>query len=153
MIWLYFADVFSDIEVTVLLFESGMVAYAAIAGALLVLQFVAVYLRVLPYLHATFGRASCLYALFVWFGFPLGMLLLDVLMFLEPFGLLRVLPLPDSLRQFVPAYKATRIIAEVMIESLPQCLLQSYILSTRARANERATECQCLVPLSATDCH
>lgn len=47
--------------------------------------------------------------------------------------MLRTLPLPDSLRQFVPAYKATRIIAEVMIESLPQCLLQSYILVTVMR--------------------
>ena len=27
----------------------------------------------------------------------------------------------------MPAYKATRIIAEVVIESLPQCVLQSYI--------------------------
>ena len=48
-------------------------------------------------------------------------------MFLEPFGLLAILPFPEWLRQFVPAYKATRIIAEVVIESLPQCLLQSYI--------------------------
>ena len=49
-------------------------------------------------------------------------------MFLEPFGLLAVLPFPEWLRQFVPAYKATRVIAEVTIESMPQCLLQSYIL-------------------------
>ena len=47
--------------------------------------------------------------------------------FLEPFGLLTVVAMPDWLRQFVPAYKATRIIAEVAIESVPQCLLQSYI--------------------------
>lgn len=48
-------------------------------------------------------------------------------MFLEPFGLLAVLPFPEWLKQFIPAYKATRIIAEVVIESLPQCFLQSYI--------------------------
>ena len=133
VIWLYFADVISDIEVAALLYESGMLVYACIAGGLLVLQFLVVYLRVLPYLHATFGRASCPYQLFLWLGFPFGMLGLDLFMFLEPFGLLRTLPLPDSLRQFVPAYKATRIIAEVMIESLPQCLLQSYILVTVMR--------------------
>ena len=56
------------------------------------------------------------------------MLLLDILMFLEPFGLLPIAPISDRLRLFLPSYKATRIIAEVMLESLPQCLLQSYIL-------------------------
>ena len=55
---------------------------------------------------------------------------LDCLMFLEPFGLLPVVPLPERLKQFIPAYKATRVVAEVLIESLPQCLLQSYILVT-----------------------
>ena len=53
---------------------------------------------------------------------------LDVLMFLEPFGLLAVLPLPTWAKTFIPAYKATRVIAEVFIESMPQSLLQSYIL-------------------------
>ena len=53
--------------------------------------------------------------------------MLDGLMFLEPFGLLTVLPLPEWMTQFIPAYKATRIIAEVAIESIPQCILQAYI--------------------------
>ena len=48
-------------------------------------------------------------------------------MFLEPFGLLTVLPFPAWMRQFIPAYKATRVIAEVVIESLPQSILQAYI--------------------------
>ena len=51
-------------------------------------------------------------------------------MFLEPFGLLPIIPLPERMRQFIPAYKSTRIIAEVTVESLPQCVLQSYILIT-----------------------
>ena len=42
------------------------------------MQFVVVYLRVLPYLSSTFGRDACLYQAFLWLGFPLGMLLLDV---------------------------------------------------------------------------
>ena len=104
------------------------IPFAALAAFFLVFQFVAVYLRVLPYLANTFGTDSALYRLFLIFGFPFGMLLLDILMFLEPFGLLPIVPLPDRLRQFIPAYKATRIIAEVAIESLPQCILQSYIL-------------------------
>ena len=40
------------------------------------------------------------------------MLALDVLMLSEPLGLLAVLPLvPPWLREFVPAFKATRILA------------------------------------------
>ena len=139
-VWLYFADVISDIQVMLLLHaasklegEDGgddvrMLRFAIIAASLLALQFVVVYLRVLPYLSATFGRDSCLYQAFLWLGFPFGMLLLDVLMFLEPFGLLPIAPISDRMRLFLPSYKATRIIAEVMLESLPQCLLQSYIL-------------------------
>ena len=56
-----------------------------------------------------------------------GLLFLDGLMFLEPFGLLTILPFPAWMRQFIPAYKATRVIAEVVIESLPQSILQAYI--------------------------
>ena len=41
--------------------------------------------------------------------------------------------------QFVPAYKATRIIAEVAIESLPQCLLQSYIYVVVVKAAAAGT--------------
>ena len=57
----------------------------------------------------------------------MGLLFLDCLMFLEPFGLLTVLPFPAWLKQFIPAYKATRVIAEVVIESLPQSVLQGFI--------------------------
>ena len=36
--------------------------------------------------------------------------------------------LPEWLTHFIPAYKATRIIIENLLESLPQMLLQAYIL-------------------------
>ena len=97
---------------------------------LLVLQFLVVYLRVLPYLDTTFGRQSPIYITFLILGFPLGLFFLDFLMFLEPFGLLTILPFPAWIKQFVPAYKATRVIAEVVIESLPQSMLQASIYST-----------------------
>ena len=130
-VWLYFADVISDVEVMVLLYSAGLYSYASIAFALLWVQFVFVWLRVLPYLEATNGPDSAIYKLFLWLGFPFGMVLLDFFMFLEPFGLLPMLScISGEMRQFVPAYKSTRIIAEVMIESLPQCLLQSYIFVT-----------------------
>lgn len=129
-VWLYFADVISDIQVMFLLHKAGRLYYASVAAALLVLQFIVVWQRVLPYLRTTFGRDSLIHRFFLWFGFPLGMIGLDMLMFLEPFGLLPIVPLPERMRQFIPAYKSTRIVAEVLIESLPQCLLQSYIFVT-----------------------
>ena len=129
-VWLYFADVISDIEVMLLLYSAGLVQSASIAFVLLFLQFIFIWQRVLPYLQSTFGADSAIHNFFLWFGFPFGMIGLDFLMFLEPFGLLPIVPMPDSMRQFIPAYKSTRIISEVLIESLPQCLLQSYIFVT-----------------------
>lgn len=124
---LYFADLISDLQVVKMLWRTENFSFALISITILVAQFVVVYMRVLPYLEVNFGPQSCLYRLFLVLGFPWGCLMLDCLMFLEPFGLLSVLPFPEWLRQFVPAYKATRIIAEVAIESVPQCLLQAYI--------------------------
>ena len=125
---MFFADVSSDIAVIVLLWNTGNYVWAAQAIFFVVYQFVVVYQRVLPYMINTFGERSCLTLSFTYVGFPMGLLVLDFLMLLEPFGLLAVLPLPAWLKQFVPAYKATRVITEIAIESLPQCLLQSFIL-------------------------
>ena len=72
MYYYFLQDVVSDVEVTLLLFSSGEDAFAYVACSLLVLQFIAVYLRVLPYLSSTFGADSNLYTLFLWFGFPVG---------------------------------------------------------------------------------
>ena len=110
-----------------MLWDSTNYTWAWISIFLLVLQFFVVWVRVLPFLSTTFGADSAIHISFLFLGFPTGLLLLDCLMFLEPFGLLTVLPLPDWLRQFLPAYKATRTIAETVIESLPQCILQGYI--------------------------
>ena len=124
----YFADIISDVQVLILLYTTGNVFASFLSLVFLVAQFAVIYIRVLPYLNTTFGNESTIYQVFLWIGFPVGCLGLDVLMFLEPFGLLAVLPLPTWLKTFVPAYKATRVICEVFIESLPQTLLQSYML-------------------------
>ena len=124
---LYFMDVYSDVQVVQLLVTTKNFTWAAMSITVLVLQFMVVYVRVLPYLSSTFGSDSSIYRVFLVTGFPVGLLCLDFLMFMEPFGLLVILPFPAWLRQFIPAYKATRIIAEVLIESLPQCILQAYI--------------------------
>ena len=80
-----------------------------------------------PEVTQHFGRSSSVYLSFLILGFPVGLLILDCCMFLEPFGLLTILPFPPWMRQFIPAYKATRVIFEVIIESVPQSLLQGYI--------------------------
>ena len=79
-------------------------------------QYLAVYFRALSYFRQTFGACSCMHVAFAAVGFPFGLLALDLLMFLELLGLLAVLPLPLWLKQFLPAYKATRIVIEVSLE-------------------------------------
>ena len=90
----YFADIISDVQVLVLLYDTGNMTWALLSLFFLVAQFVAIYVRVLPYLRTTFGAESPIYLVYLWIGCPIGSLLLDILMFLEPFGLLAVLPLP-----------------------------------------------------------
>lgn len=117
----------SSFSVAVLLWKTNNITYFLISVFLVVLQFLVVHFRVLPYLRTTFGSESLMYIVFLVGGFPLGILFLDGLMFLEPFGLLAMLPFPPWIKQFLPAYKATRIIAEVAIEAFCMSLLQSYI--------------------------
>jgi len=125
--WLYFMDLISDYQVTMLFYRAGAFRFAFVSACLLVGQFAVVWWRVLPYLYDTYGPSSAFYLSFL-YSFPFGMFFLDFLMFLGPFGLLPITPMPESLRQFVPAYAATRIIGEVLIEALPQCIMQAVIL-------------------------
>ena len=122
-VFLYFADIISDAQVAWLLFETTNYIWAAQAAFLIALQFFLVWQRVVTYMHATHGSESPLTRLSIWLG-PLGPIALDFLMFLEPFQLLPRVPLPGWLRDFIPAYKATRIIVESLCESLPQLVLQ-----------------------------
>jgi hypothetical protein len=93
----------------VLLWDTGNWLWCAAAAFFLVAQYMVVYTRVLPYMRNTFGASSCLTCSFTYLGFPLGLLILDFLMLLEPFGLLAVLPLPAWLKQFVPACERARV--------------------------------------------
>ena len=106
-VFMFFADMASDVAVIVLLWKTGNFAWAISAVFFLVAQFVVMQFRVLPYMRNTFGVKSCLTKSFTYLGFPLGLLILDFLMLLEPFGLLAVLPLPAWLKQFVPACELT----------------------------------------------
>ena len=106
---LYFADLLSDVQVVTLLYATGNTTWAITSTSILIAQFLVVYLRVLPFLHSTFGPTSCQYLVFLVLGFPGGCLALDSLMILEPFGLLSVLPLPPWI------YKIALVLASLAI--------------------------------------
>ena len=119
---LYFADIISDIGVVGLMFTTNNLIWAVEGAALLVLQFAVVHWRVIAYLEATRGHVAPLLTA----AMVPGVVVLDMLMLLEPFGLLACLRNAE-LSSFMPAYKATRIPVEVVLESVPQALLQGYI--------------------------
>ena len=129
-VFMFFADVASDLAVIALLYNTANFIWAAMATSALVAQYVVMYLRCLPYMRATFGAASCLTVSFIWFGFPIGILILDFLMLLEPFGLLSVLPLPAWLKQFIPACKHIWSSPHLILHVRQSCL--SSLLAPRA---------------------
>ena len=102
-IYLYFMDLISDYQVTMLFYRANALRFATVSASLIIGQFAVVWLRVLPYVYVTYGANSTFYRSFLFFGMPFGCFFLDFLMFLEPFGLLPVAPLPETLRQFIPA--------------------------------------------------
>ena len=117
----------SDYQVTMLYYNTGAVRFAFVSLCLLVGQFAVVWMRVLPYLRVTYGPESLFYCIFLYAGMPFGCFFFDALMFLGPFGLLPIIPMPEAMRLFVPAYAATRMIAEVLVEALPQFIMQAVI--------------------------
>ena len=74
VVTLYFADIWSDIQVLDLLLSSGNHLWAVISISILVVQFGVVQMRVIPYMRSTFGRDSAIYLFFLIFGFPFGLL-------------------------------------------------------------------------------
>ena len=98
-IGLFFADVISDVvRVCIMFFATQNRVWGSEAALLLGGQYVMVYWRVSTYLLSAFGDGSAMYRWFRWVGLPFGVVALDVLMLLEPIGLLRlrVLPLPEG---------------------------------------------------------
>ena len=108
------------------LYATNNPIWASLTLSFICAQYVAAWLGVLFYLRAAVGPSSMPYRLFFLLGMPLGALILDVLMFLEPFGLLFLVP-SAQLRYLLPAYRATRSLIEVTLEGLPQSVLQAYI--------------------------
>ncbi len=108
-------------QVIDLLLRTGNIVYGWLSIAILLAQFVVVYARVWPYLHGNFGPDSLLFKMWVILGFPLGCLFLDCLMFLEPFGLLSVLPLEG----LSPRRRAAEML-HTYAPSTPPLLLSGY---------------------------
>ena len=140
---IYYMDVSSDIAVAVVFFESGNALWGTVAVIFLVLQYVVVWGRVKQYLKNQFGQRSFLHQLFTSPLFsPFLLIGLDLLMLLEIFGVLPLLPaclMPQWMREFIPSYKATRLVTEVVLESLLQCLLQSYVFVIVSHAIDQST--------------
>ena len=175
-LYLYVADVGSDVYVALLLWGTGNYIWASEATFFLVLQYALVHWRVRgwwskldrgyermndkgeylneqgevrvprgsPTWESRMGRWSTRTWISwgeAWAWVP-GVLALDAIMLAEPFGVLHLLPNTrngighpegmgsvwrDRLENFLPGYKATRIIVEVVVESTPQTVLQAYI--------------------------
>ena len=100
---LYFMDVASDIGVCVQLFATGNPRWGSTSAVFLVLQYIVVYQRAYAYLKVIHNADNPVTVAFLRFGFPIGILGLDFLMFAEPFDLLLILPLPREIREFMPA--------------------------------------------------
>ena len=149
---LFYADLAFDILLALQLFSTGNEVWGKLTITFIGLQYLVSWIGVLLWLRAQFGMGcvwdtekhdySCVTTLFLLLGFPLGPLLLDLLMFLEPLTLLEWLPNPQTeydgmeykqlpglgqLRLLLPAYRATRTLVEVTLEGLPQSVLQAYI--------------------------
>ena len=154
---LFYADCLFDVVLALHLFETGHPSWGSLIIAFITLQYITAWLSVLSWFHARYGfqccHHCCYFSSFVplvtvaWlcFGFPLGLLVLDVVMLLEPLGLYRFLPNlrkvpfrqdvfpklaldPGLLRLLLPPYRAMRTLVEASLQSLPQVLLQAYIL-------------------------
>ena len=157
---LFYADCLFDVLLALHLFETGHPSWGSLIIAFITLQYITAWLSVFSWFHARYGFQCCLgpchycshcswlgCASVAWlcFGFPLGLLVLDVVMLLEPLGLYRLLPNvrtvpfdqdlfgrlaldPGLLRLLLPPYRAMRTLVEASLQSLPQVLLQAYIL-------------------------
>ena len=108
------------------LFNTDNPIWGTLTAIFIAVQYIACYVGVLAYLRTVYGveaKLSNPFTLFALFGIPLGPLLLDVLMFLEPLTILWILPNTqtfDQLRYLLPAYRATRVLIEVTNPSPPQ---------------------------------
>ena len=146
-IWLTFADVTFDALVALSLMQAGRPQLAMITLGCIGAQYFASWLAVLLWMWSQFGvgcewtRNRGVYsrgtACFAALGLPLGPLLLDLCLFLEPLLLLvlprqRTLgksPILDAgqLRPLLPPYRSTRLVLATLLESLPQAVFQAYL--------------------------
>ncbi|EOD20734.1 hypothetical protein EMIHUDRAFT_229345 [Emiliania huxleyi CCMP1516] len=111
--FLFYADLGFDVVLAIQLFETNHPIWGTLTVIFIAQQYVAVWLGVTFWLHAQFGigckcesgdktytSVSLATTLFLCAGFPIGPLVLDVVMFLEPLGLLHLLPPPRNAKAY-----------------------------------------------------
>ena len=150
---LYYLDFVADVAVAYQLYDANQRFWLYCSVSFILAQYIAVWICILRYLRhrasyvgidadgqprdiprddaeehdglSPSGYRCALWA-FLLLGFPLGTLLLDLLMFLEPLTLLHVLrgccsaPLAEELIAVLPRYRKARVLVEVMLEGIPQ---------------------------------
>jgi len=134
---LFYADVASDALLAYELVQTNNPIWSALTIFFMANQYFWAYVGVLLYLRSVYSTQSCAFTFFLICGLPIGPLILDVLMFFEPIGLMCLIP-SKQLHYLLPAYRATRTLLEVTLEGLPQSFLQTYIYYRLQTAPESA---------------
>jgi hypothetical protein len=137
-ILLFYADMAADVAVARSLFASGISIWGWATVSFIGLQYLICYAMVLVYLCRSHRQLHGHYCgtrtiVFAVLGLPAGPMILDVLMFLEPLGLLPALRfcMPEALAidvaVLIPHYRRARSLVEVAVEGVPQTMLELYI--------------------------
>ncbi|KAL3928830.1 MAG: hypothetical protein SGPRY_002219 [Prymnesium sp.] len=126
----FYADVASDVIIASELVGSRQTTWAALSIAFILLPCLLAYASMVSFVWRLRGATPLLCAVFA-LGLPWGVVLLDLVMFIELSSLLSelsdALPGVRALKLFLPSYRATRILWELSLETIPQSVLQLYI--------------------------
>ncbi|KAL1519271.1 hypothetical protein AB1Y20_022800 [Prymnesium parvum] len=126
----FYADVASDVLLARELAEAHETAWAALSVFFIAAPCLLAYGSIGAYVRRTHGHSPRLW-LALALGFPFGIVLLDLVMFVELSSLLHelsdALPAVRALKLFLPSYRATRVLWELSLETVPQSVLQLHI--------------------------
>lgn len=132
----FYLDLIADSMVAYQFYSVAEELWFAESVCFISAQYFAVHLIVLRYAARGHTDRRVL-SMCIWYigliGFPLLPFLLDLLMFLEPLTLLSTLhsclpaPLAEELITFLPRYRRMRVVIELLLEGIPQSILELYI--------------------------
>ena len=140
---LFYGDVISDIFIASELSDARQRGWTAACVLFILLPCIMAYASTAAYLLRLGGASSC--ALWLWLavGLPWGVLGLDLTMFVDMCTLLREMPdyaLVKQLKLLMPSYRATRVLWELCLETLPMSLLQLHIYHATRRMRSDAAD-------------